>query len=119
MNFPTMSNLAILEMIVWGGIRVFTIPTMACSILYLLLGIIAVCGIGRLSGLLKRATTANQSAKPPTIAASQKERRTPMANVSGRTNVIANPQVAIPRDKGAKYLIFISVTPFASSDGTS
>ena len=41
----------------------------------LLRGMIAVCGIGRLSGRRNSATTANQSASAPTIAASLKAAR--------------------------------------------
>ncbi len=39
---------------------------------FLLFGMIAVCGIGNPSGCLNSATTANQSAIAPTIAASAK-----------------------------------------------
>ena len=42
------------------------------AILSLLRGMIAVCGIGRLSGRRNSATTANQSASAPTMAASVK-----------------------------------------------
>ncbi len=45
----------------------------------LLRGMIAVCGMGRPSGWRNRAVTANQSARPPTIAASAKACTKPMA----------------------------------------
>ena len=45
----------------------------------LLRGMIAVCGIGRPSGWRNSAVTANQSASPPTIAASAKARTKPQA----------------------------------------
>ena len=40
-------------------------------------GTIAVCGIGKPSGCLNSALTANQSARPPIIAASAKARSAP------------------------------------------
>jgi hypothetical protein len=40
----------------------------------LLRGMIAVCGMGKRSGWRNNAVTANQSASPPTIAASEKAR---------------------------------------------
>ncbi len=43
----------------------------------LLRGMIAVCGIGRPRGWRNSAVTANQSARPPTIAASAKARMKP------------------------------------------
>ena len=42
----------------------------ASPIRSLLRGMMAVCGIGRPSGWRNKAVTANQSASPPTIAAS-------------------------------------------------
>src|SRR5690606_38856055 len=42
--------------------------------LFFLLGMIAVCGNGRPSGWRNKATTANQSANAPTVAASLKAR---------------------------------------------
>ena len=63
----------------------------------LLRGTIAVCGMGRPSGWRNRAVTANQSASPPTIAASAKARtkpqagcRSPSARATRNTTAIAN-----------------------------
>ena len=57
-----------------AGIRKFSLRKLASAspIRSLLRGMIAVCGIGRPSGWRNRAVTANQSASPPTIAASAK-----------------------------------------------
>ena len=57
-----------------GAIRKFSLRKLASAspIRSLLRGMIAVCGIGRPSGWRNRAVTANQSARPPTIAASAK-----------------------------------------------
>ena len=48
-----------------------TIVTMPSMIFARRVGMIAVCGIGRPRGCRKRAVTANQSANPPTVAASK------------------------------------------------
>jgi hypothetical protein len=47
-------------------------PARLSAIRSLFSGMIAVCGIGRPSGRRNSAVTANQSARPPTIAASAK-----------------------------------------------
>ncbi len=51
----------------------------------LLRGMIAVCGIGSPSGWRNSAVTANQSARPPTMAASAKERTKPAQGRPART----------------------------------
>ena len=56
------------------GIRKFSLMNVASAspMRSLLRGMIAVCGIGRPRGCRNSAVTANQSARPPTIAASAK-----------------------------------------------
>jgi hypothetical protein len=62
----------------------------------LLRGMIAVCGIGRPSGWRNKAVTANQSAMPPTIAASAKARTKPQTGWTSSSWVAAMKTAAMP-----------------------
>ena len=66
-----------------------SLSAMRCWLLWM----IAVCGMGKPKGLLNKATTAYQSARPPMVAASAKAAMKPNAGCIG-TNAFAPRKMA-------------------------
>ena len=73
-----------------------TIETMLSMIFSRRFGMIAVCGIGMPSGWRNRAVTANQSARPPTTAASK-----PAATICNQGLPASGPTASATRDPRA------------------
>jgi hypothetical protein len=82
-----------------------TIETMPSTIFCRRAGMIAVCGIGSPSGWRKRAVTANQSARPPTSAASNAAERSVSHIDGGMPHASATRQPITPRTAIASEIV--------------
>ena len=72
---------------------------------FLLCGMMAVCGMRRPKGCRNSATTANQSAKPPTMAASAPAFTRRVAKVAGIKSVAIKTTIANAKHPSARYCL--------------